>query len=143
MFWILTVSVPGDDRVFTIGSRAEFPAPSPPFSSPPAASMPLHWVIPHMVRHLPLAIRLLPENIQEHAFVRRARRLAILHGGPRHLIRPPNISDLSIAADTLWRHDQLCYLGWRRIRRKPVFVQSLFVQCAVCLREAAATRNHP
>src|SRR4029077_13113579 len=36
--------------------------------------MPLHWVLPHYVRHLPLAIGLLSENIQEHAFVRRARR---------------------------------------------------------------------
>src|SRR6266481_4661782 len=29
MFWILTASVPGDDRVFTIGSKAEFPEPRP------------------------------------------------------------------------------------------------------------------
>jgi hypothetical protein len=29
MFWILTASVPGDDRVFTIGPKAEFPEPNP------------------------------------------------------------------------------------------------------------------
>src|SRR6266478_4558202 len=138
MFWILTASVPGDDRVFTIGSKSELPEPSPwtarrasttlqqgHSSSPPAASMPLHWFIPHMVRHLPLPIRLLPENVQEHAFVRRARSLTILRRGPRHLIRPPHIGDPPIAADTLWRHYQLCDLSWRRIRRKPVFVQAL------------------
>jgi hypothetical protein len=29
MFWILTASVPADDRVFKIGSKGEFPEPSP------------------------------------------------------------------------------------------------------------------
>src|SRR6202795_2509972 len=86
------------------------------------ASMPLHWVIPHMMRHLPLPIRLLPENVQEHPFVPRARRLTVLHCGPIHFIRPPYIGDLSIAADTLRRHYQLCDLGWWGIGQKPVFV---------------------
>ncbi len=82
MFWILTASVPGDDRVFTIASKAEFTEHSPwtargaspvlqqgQSSSPLAASMSLHWFIPRMVGHLPLPIRLLPENVQEDAFV--------------------------------------------------------------------------
>src|SRR5882762_8267733 len=29
MSWILTASVPGDDRVFTIGSKADYPEPGP------------------------------------------------------------------------------------------------------------------
>src|SRR6266403_797333 len=112
MFWILMESLRKDSL-------------AKGFFVTQAASIPLHWVIPHMVRHLPLPIRLLPQNVQEHAFVRRARRLTVLHCGPSHFIRPPHISDLSIAADTLWRHHQLCDLGWRGIWREPVFVQSL------------------
>src|SRR5258708_18485719 len=81
MFWILTASVPGDDRVFTIGSKAEFPeprrgrqgritdTPTRAVFVTPATSMPLHWRILHLVRHLLLLIRLLLENVQENAFV--------------------------------------------------------------------------
>src|SRR5690348_14958934 len=137
MFWILTAWVPGDDRLFTIGCMVEFPEPTSWMSrgaSPitkgclrhaRAASMPRDCVIPHMVRHLPLPIRLLPENVQKDAFVRRARSLTVLHRGPRHLIRPPHIGDLAIATDTLWRHNQLCDLSWGSIRWKPVLVQAL------------------